>query len=96
MTAQQYKEYSEKLEEIQTIKSFLECGCGCAYNKFLQRFPFCLIVKERHERKLFLFRKWHLASHTENEFEIPSDLQREIIKTMEKWMGEKEKELEGI
>jgi len=96
LTLEQHKEYSMRLEEIQTVKRFLECGGGCIYNQFSHRFPFSLIVKVRHKRKVFLHRNWHACGREENEFEIPTDLQMKLIKTMEQWIGEKEQELLDI
>ena len=86
MTEQQYKKYSRIKEEIQPMKDFLEC-CGKKYkNSFFGKYRF----------SISLYKKCYHNSVVDNLYEIPLELQDQIIETIEKYIDEKEKELEGI
>lgn len=96
MTQEQYDTYTKVSEEIKSVKDFLEQGCGLTRNKYQSCYLFRLIVKERHEKKLFFMRKWHACRREENEFEIPQSLQRDLAATAERWLKEREEFLQNI
>lgn len=96
MTSGQYKTYQRVSQEIRQVNDFLERGCGLTRNKFTSKFPFRLLVRERHEKKMFFRRCWHACGQSENEFEIPKSLQLELAATAEQWLRRNEDFLRNI
>ena len=93
MTEEQYKKYTKINEEVQTLKNFLS-WCGNKYkNKFTGKYPFKIDAKTK---KFDLRSMLQFCSIPDNTYEISVELQSRIIETIEKYVGEKELEMESI
>lgn len=91
MTEEQYKQYDQKVKQLAPIKDFLK-WCGNKYRgKGLSKYFFSL---KAIRRNFSLERKCEIAK--ENTYTIPYELQQRIVKTIEDYVDEKEKDLEQI
>lgn len=89
MTKEQFEAYNKSKQEIKPVRDFLT-WCGDKYHtKGICKYRFLIFGK----RKLFFQMKAHFMRREENLFEIPDDLQDEIIKVVERWVDKKEQEL---
>ena len=68
--------------EIQLMKTFLEWIKERKKDHSLKLFQFSMIVKSK---------EWFSLNNAEITFEVPEDLQKRIIETVEDWVTEKEK-----
>ena len=93
MKKEQYEQYTKINKEVEHLKNFL-IWCGKRYkNKFVGKYPFKIATKTK---KFDLLRMLYFASTTDNTYEIPDELQNRIIETIERYVDEKEQELQGI
>ena len=93
MTEAQYKKYKKLKEEISQIKNFLY-WCGDKYkNQAITKRIFSFF---RNEKKMLLYERDGYYPKESNTYEIPSELQERIIKVIEDYVDEKEKEMEEI
>lgn len=91
MTEKQYKEYDKITEELKPVKGFLY-WCGDRYREATKH-KFHMFTKAKH---FFLDKKIYSCWEDEDTIELPEDLQRRVVKTIEDWVEEKEQELEKI
>lgn len=91
MTEKLYKKYKKIKEEIEPVKDFLY-WCGDKYfHKGATRQRFLFIVRlEKIAIKITSF------FTGEKQYELPSELQDEIVKVMEDYIAKKEMELEKL
>lgn len=89
MTKEQYEKYQQIESEIKPIRAFL-LWCGDKYrDKTSGRYPFSIkTLCKRFAVKAE--RRW--STESDNEFKIPEELQRRIIKVTEEYLEEREKE----
>lgn len=89
MTKEQYERYQDIEKEIKPIRRFL-FWCGERYHdKTVGKYQFSLKTAVNR----FLMRtNRHWVSESENEFQLPEELQRRVVKVMEDYLEEKEKE----
>jgi len=89
MTEDQYKKYDQTIKQLAPIKDFLQ-WCGNKYRgEGLTKYFFRLKTIGKH----FSFER---MCEEENTYTIPYELQQRIVKTIEDYVDEKEKELEQI
>lgn len=93
MTKEQYKHYQEITKEIEPIKSFL-MWCGDRYKEKTICKPFFNIITKA--KSFVMHKKHYLWSVEQNSYEIPFELQKRIVKVIEEYVDEKEKELESL
>ena len=74
--------------EIKLMKTFLEWIKERKKDHSLKLFQFSMIVKSK---ELKLNKEWFSLNNAEITFEVPEDLQKRIIETVEDWVTEKEK-----
>lgn len=92
MKKEQYEKYGKLKEEIEPLKEFLS-WCGDRYHCKHVSHYFCrLIIKSL---KFFIGRVGYGAIGS-TEIELPLELQKRIVKVIEDYVDEKEKELEQI
>lgn len=92
MTEQQYKEYEKIKQQITPLKSFLT-WCGNRYHgKYNGKYPCRLLV---NARRIFV-ELVGIGVISNETYELPKELQEEIIEVIEKYVERKEKELEQI
>ena len=93
MTKEQYNKYTEITKELEPIKEFL-LWCGNKYKKVVYDYPFWICISKRIKgfviRNKVSFAKW------KHETELPKELQRRIVKVVEEYVEEREKELEEL
>ena len=90
MTNEQFNKYQSLKKEIEPIKSFLE-WCGKRYKCcFIGQYPMRLIKKK------FSIGQKGIGAIDSTIVEIPIELQDRIIDIIEKYVDEKQKELEKI
>ncbi|MBQ7756678.1 MAG: hypothetical protein IJ401_05205 [Oscillospiraceae bacterium] len=93
MKKEQYEQYTKINKEVEHLKDFLT-WCGKRYkNKSVGKYPFKIATKTK---KFDLIRKMYFSSETKNTYEISDELQNIIIETIEKYVDEKEQELQDI
>lgn len=92
MTEEQYKKYDRLSKELKPIKSFL-FWCGDKYKEpSVSKYGAKLF---RRKKGISIGRKGYGAIES-TEIELPRDLQSIIIKDIEAWVENKEKELSEI
>nr|DAU86172.1 MAG TPA: hypothetical protein [Caudoviricetes sp.] len=74
--------------EIQLMKTFLEWIKERKKDHSLKLFQFSMIVKSKELKQN---KEWFSLNNAEITFEVPEDLQKRIIETVEDWVAEKEK-----
>lgn len=93
MKKEQYEQYKKINDEIEHLKSFL-MWCGKRYkDKFVGEYPFQIDAKTK---KINLRSMLQFCSIPDNTYEISVELQNRIIETIEKYVDEKEQELQDI
>ena len=91
MTVQQYEEYKAKMNRLEPVKVFL-FWCGERYRgKSVSKHHFR--IKTIKQSFLLHIHSYLVESY---DYEIPEDLQERIVKTIEEYVDEKERELEQI
>lgn len=94
MTDKQFKKYKELNDKIQPIMNFL-CWVGGKYSdNSISNYEF--EIHPNGFKKFALKLKRYFGSSLENTYEIPLELQKRIVKTIEQYVDEKQKELEEI
>lgn len=93
MTKEQYEKYTKINKEVENLKNFL-MWCGKRYkDNNVGKYPFQINAKTK---KLDLRSMLQFSSIPDNTYEISVELQNRIIKTIENYVDEKEKELLDI
>ena len=96
MTEEQYKKYTDIKNEIKSLKNFLSY-CGNKYRtKMTNQHRFSIKTFKSIKDKFFLYEKNGWGSMEDNTYEIPQELQKRIIEVVERYVEEKEKEMENI
>ena len=93
MTHEKFNEYKKISDEIAGIKLFLQ-WCGDRYKDKTICKPFFNIIAKG--KSFVLHKKYHLWSVEQNSYEIPHELQKRIVKVIEDYVDEREKELERL
>ena len=93
MTNKQYEKYKEIENEIRPLKNFLSWSGKRYKNKMTGLYRFSI---KRIRMNFVLYMRMHFCSESENTYEIPIDLQNRIIEVIEKYVDEKEQEMNNI
>lgn len=100
MTEKQYKEYTEIKKEIDNLKRFLSMCGKKYYNKaFDYRYRIRLLAKKIRflaKKRSFAVGRVGLGWVNSEEYELPTELQSEIIDVIERYVECREKDLEVI
>lgn len=91
MTNEQYENYKKKKEELESIKGFL-FWCGNRYKKTDYSYNFSI----RTKCKDFFMNRSLIFSKEEKNYKMPKELQTRIVKVIEDYVDEVEKEMEEI
>ena len=92
MTREQYEKYTKINDEVKHLKNFL-MWCGKKYkDTFVGKYPFQIDAKTK---KFDLRSLLQFSSIPDNTYEISVELQNRIIETIEKYVDEKEQELQN-
>ena len=94
MTDKQFKKYKELNDKIQPIMRFLDWVGGKYSDRCVGVYEFGIRPNGFKKFALKLIRYW--GNSLENTYEIPLELQKRIVKTIEQYVDEKQKELEEI
>lgn len=89
MTVQQFEKCEKIMNEIKPVKEFLTESIEeryCGKSVFKWRISFAI----RGFRRRFGLHTWY------KDYKLPEDLQERIVKTIEEYVDEKERELEQI
>lgn len=93
MTNEQYEKYKKKREELAPVKSFL-FWCGDRYkNKTVGKHRFQIFTKCK---EFFLHSDLDHIPTESNTYSLPKELQTRIVKAIEDYVDEVEKEMEEI
>lgn len=93
MTQEQFKKYRAIEEEIKPLRKFL-FWCGNRYKEpLVGKKPFFIKTAFKN---FYLYRRFPGAIASDNAFEIPYDLQCRLVKVMEEYLDEREKEKEAL
>ena len=93
MTKDQFEKYQKIEQEIAPVRAFL-FWCGDRYKEpTVGEKPFS--IKTTFKR-FCLRRQFHGCTESDNLFEIPHDLQCRLVKVMEEYLDEREKEKEAL
>lgn len=91
MTNEQYEKYKKLEEEVKPVKDFL-FWCGDRYkDKTTGKYTFGILTKLNN---FFMYKNSRFSSMESNTFEIPKELQKRIVQTIEEYVDEVEKEME--
>lgn len=93
MTKDQFEKYQKIEQEINPIRYFLS-WCGKRYkDPTVGLKPFSI---KTFFKRFCLYRHFPGVREADNLFEIPYDLQCRIVKVMEEYLEEREKEMEAL
>lgn len=89
MTEEQYRNYEKIKNQIAPLKYFLKF-CGNRYHeRMFGKYPCRLIVKARK----FFIELVGMGAISNETYELPKEVQEEIIEVIENYVDRKEKEL---